>query len=54
MSSGGVILAKKAGLPQMVSGSIRPQGVALPPHSKFVEFVVVTAPFALAKGIQEL
>lgn len=40
VASAGVIFAKKAGLPQLVAGSIKSQGVALPPHSKFVVFTV--------------
>ena len=40
VASAGVILAKNAGLPQLVAGSIKSQGVALPPHSKFVVFTV--------------
>ena len=50
MASAGVILAKKAGLPQLVAGSIWLQGVALPPHSKFVVFTA--PPLALAKDVQ--
>ena len=38
VASAGVMFAKKAGLPQLVAGSIRSQGVAFPPHSKFVVF----------------
>ena len=41
VASAGVIFAKKAGLPQLLAGSIRSQGVEFPPHSKFVVF---TAP----------
>ena len=40
VASAGVMFAKKAGLPQLVAGSIRSQGVAFPPHSKFVVFTV--------------
>ena len=38
VESAGVMLAKKAGLPQLSAGSIRSQGVPSPPHSKFVIF----------------
>ena len=42
VASAGVMFAKKAGLPQLVAGSIRSQGVAFPPHSKFVVFTALT------------
>ena len=48
VASAGVMLAKKAGLPQLSAGSIRSQGVPSPPHSKFVVFS------ALALAIQGL
>ena len=48
VASAGVMFAKKAGLPQLLAGSIKSQGVEFPPHSKFVVFT------ALALAIQVL
>ena len=48
VASAGVMFAKKAGLPQLLAGSIKWQGVEFPPHSKFVIFS------ALALAIQGL
>ena len=53
VASAGVIFAKKAGLPQLVAGSIKSQGVALPPHSKFVVFtkeLIVLARLGIDSG----
>ena len=48
VASAGVIFAKKAGLPQLLAGSIRSQGVAFPPHSKFVVFTALTLAIQIA------
>ncbi len=48
VASAGVMFAKKAGLPQLLAGSTRSQGVAFPPHSKFVVFTALTLAVQIA------
>ena len=48
VASAGVMFAKKAGLPQLLAGSIRSQVVAFPPHSKFVVFTGLTLAIRIA------